>query len=189
MAGNEFSTLVSMRDGLIADPNEFRDQVWEEYRERVKEKICNRCGEYFEYWIQDYRESSQPPDSYKGPERFYIMKFGLERKLIRKPGQVTDPFYHLCNKCINHLRRKERFVLPDTLKPVEREISRRRFEEAFRRIQQEARKRELAKEIRIEKEKERLEQERLKEIAEKAKQAKTKSSLPEVKGDKHEEKK
>lgn len=136
---------------VTLDHEQLRDQVWKEYREKVNSKTCTRCGEYVVYSIQEYVEPSKGPEGYNGQEDFYILKFGIEKQHVSRPGEVTDPFYHLCNRCINHVKGIKKFEFKDSIKQVEIQLAKKRADEQFRRWKQEERKKELGREIRLEK--------------------------------------
>lgn len=181
---------TNMDDSL--DHYQLRDRLWEEYRQKVDTKTCMRCGEYYEYFIQEYVEPMQCPEGYQGPEEFYRLLYGLEKKLIGNPGGVTDEFYHLCDKCIGHLKRRERFEFKDTLREKERELAKKRADEQFRRWKQDERKKELSRELR--KEKDEAQQSKqpkqvfvLRKPQQQHQQQQTSSLAPENKGDKDEE--
>lgn len=131
---------------------ELRDSLWDEYRTRRKSHVCNRCSHYVRYYVNSEKIDKRVPEDPEAVDgSYFIIHYFIDKEQI--PSDiVTDDWYNLCNRCINHIRGLEKYELDTHFKDAKQELEIKQFAENKRRSIQEATIKRIAKKYRDKKE-------------------------------------
>lgn len=136
----------------ITEAEQLRNRLWDEYRTRRENHVCDRCSHYVRYYVNSERIDKRVPEDPEAPEgTYYIIHYFIDKEDV--PGDpVTDDWYNLCNRCMNHIRGKQKYELDTHIKDAKQELEIKQFTENKRRSIQEATIKRIAKKYRNDKE-------------------------------------
>jgi len=103
----------------------FRDKLWDEYRQRRREKTCSRCGSYKRYWVAPDTPKVIARIEFPAPDKpivYYQNMYKIDSDTVTNTGTLADNFwYDLCKRCQDHVLGREDYKLDNNRLQAERQ--------------------------------------------------------------------
>jgi len=122
---------------LLTDGDRLRNQVWDDYFQRKKDRICSRCGDYSKYEIIETHFPTQRDLNEHYGFDFYTVEYKIKTTRILNKNSIEDGEWgNLCHKCKDHILGKSMHDLSSSKEDIEFEIHDLRQNERKRQLYQ-----------------------------------------------------
>lgn len=116
--------------------DELRNQVWANYYNMTKDRICSRCGDYSKYEIVETKAPTSPDLNRRYGYDFYVKTYDITTTRILNKNSNDSKWGNVCSKCKDHILGKAKHPISSSQLEAERELQFLRLQEHKRQLLQ-----------------------------------------------------
>lgn len=133
---------------IITEAEQLREQVWIDYYEKRRKRVCSRCGDYNKYEIEATEQPIERELNEYFNMNFYLRFYKIKATRILTKNSLEDSAWgDVCNKCKNHILGQIPYYLDNSLEDMEIELQDLKQNERKRQLKQEDEIKKLRKEF------------------------------------------